>query len=448
MWLRALAFLAAAASPLAASAAPNDPVGTWLTDEGKGKVEISACGGRGQLCSKIVWLKDPNDSAGKPLRDMRNKNDAQRGRPIIGMPILTNLSQAGPTSWSGNIYNPEDGNTYKASMMMVSKDRIQLKGCAMFGLVCGEKNWTRTAPEKAKVIEAKADAKLKSAEHKAEKAEAAPKHVAKPAPEPVPLPVAESGEVVDEEAAQIEAAQMAEAENAAKQKGRVKQAVRADRAPAPVEAPAPAPVADLGPAEQAGVVSEAPVQAIVAKPVPAHAVAAAAPVPHGPVAREDMMWLAAPPNPEETVSGVPMQLEVPEGAPSAVDVEESAAGDEGDADPGAPPLPERAASVDEAAKAVEAAPKPAASRKAKPVRRAKQSRASKKTATKTVSKTATKTVSRKVTKTTKTRTAVAGSSTKRTPEKLPWLAEGETMPPPKAVKKPGSLKALLSPPKS
>ncbi len=127
--------------------------GFWLTEAGprQAKVELSECGGGG-LCAKIVWLKTPNDDRGKPLRDMRNKDESKRGRPILGMSILSNLQRTGQQSWQGSVYNPEDGNTYKAHFTLVSKTKAQLKGCAMFGMVCGEKIWTRTEPEKPKLV--------------------------------------------------------------------------------------------------------------------------------------------------------------------------------------------------------------------------------------------------------------------------------------------------------
>ncbi len=157
----ALALLAQIAPALSQSAE-----GFWLTEAGprQAKVELSECGGGG-LCAKIVWLKTPNDDRGKPLRDMRNKDESKRGRPILGMSILSNLQRTGPHSWQGSVYNPEDGNTYKAHFTLVSKTKAQLKGCAMFGMVCGEKIWTRTEPEK-------------------------PKHVAKPKEKPKPVETA------------------------------------------------------------------------------------------------------------------------------------------------------------------------------------------------------------------------------------------------------------------
>ncbi len=146
-------------------AASADPTGIWRkADQGErpGKIQLYRCGsGQRYLCAKIVWLQNPNDSKGRPLHDVRNENPSMRDRPILGLPIITGLAPAGPNVWKGNIYNPEDGNTYSATLTLVSRNQINLKGCKAW-LLCGERTWLRTTlpkPEPAPEpqIEAKAE---------------------------------------------------------------------------------------------------------------------------------------------------------------------------------------------------------------------------------------------------------------------------------------------------
>ena len=66
MFLSTLGF-AALAFTATPSHAASDPSGIWLNDVGSAKMEVTKCG-KG-ICAKIVWLKDPNDSKGKPLHD-------------------------------------------------------------------------------------------------------------------------------------------------------------------------------------------------------------------------------------------------------------------------------------------------------------------------------------------------------------------------------------------
>jgi len=141
------AFLAPCSQSQAAS---GDPSGYWYKPdaERESKIQVFKCGkGKTQLCAKIIWLKNPNDSTGKALHDVRNENPSMRGRPIVGLPLFTNMAQSAPATWSGQIYNPEDGHTYSATLTLISRTEIKLRGCKAW-LLCGEKQWLRTsAPE-------------------------------------------------------------------------------------------------------------------------------------------------------------------------------------------------------------------------------------------------------------------------------------------------------------
>ena len=134
------AALFATGSLCAASAA--DPSGIWVKDDGSAKVEIKKCG-RG-ICSKVVWLRNSKDSQGKPLHDVRNEDPSMRGRPIIGLPLFSNMPLTEPNTWVGNVYNPVEGHTYAdVKVTLVSRQQIVLRGCKTW-LLCGEKTWTRS----------------------------------------------------------------------------------------------------------------------------------------------------------------------------------------------------------------------------------------------------------------------------------------------------------------
>jgi uncharacterized protein (DUF2147 family) len=130
----------AAGVPSYASAA--DPSGIWAKDDGSAKMEVKKCG-RG-ICSKIVWLRDPNDSRGRPLHDARNENTSMRDRPIIGLPLFANMVAIDSSTWQGSVYNPEEGKIYTdVKVTLASRNQIVLKGCKAW-LLCGEKYWTRS----------------------------------------------------------------------------------------------------------------------------------------------------------------------------------------------------------------------------------------------------------------------------------------------------------------
>lgn len=141
------ALLAPSSQSQAASA---DPTGYWYKPdaERESKILVFKCGkAKSLLCAKIAWLKNPKDSKGRPLHDIRNEVPSMRDRPIVGLAIFTGLTPSAPATWSGKIYNPEDGNTYTATLTVLSRKEIKLRGCKAW-LLCGEKQWLRTsAPE-------------------------------------------------------------------------------------------------------------------------------------------------------------------------------------------------------------------------------------------------------------------------------------------------------------
>lgn len=169
--------------PLSAtSASAADPYGYWRkADQGErpAKMQVHRCGSGGRyLCVKIVWLQNPFDSKGNLLRDIRNSNPSQRGREIMGLPIVRGMAKVGANQWKGNIYNPEDGNTYSATLTLVSRNKIVLKGCKAF-LLCGERVWLRTSPPPQPEPESKPEEQIEASAEPG----AAPVAAAESAPE-------------------------------------------------------------------------------------------------------------------------------------------------------------------------------------------------------------------------------------------------------------------------
>jgi uncharacterized protein (DUF2147 family) len=183
-------------------AATADPTGYWYKPdaERESKIQVFKCGpGKSQLCAKIAWLKDPTDSQGKPLHDVRNEDPSLRGRSIVGLTIFTGLTPSAPATWTGKIYNPEDGHTYAATLTMVSRTEIRLRGCKAW-LLCGEKQWLRTsappaaipaqAPEGTEQIEASVKPDQAAPASPVATAAASPAVPQKPQPQAAPAAVA------------------------------------------------------------------------------------------------------------------------------------------------------------------------------------------------------------------------------------------------------------------
>ncbi len=140
--LRAGATAAALLGLSLGGALAADAKGTWLTEGGKATVRIAACGDA--LCGTIVALKEPNDpDTGRPKTDKNNADPSQRSRPVIGSLIVLGMKPSGANSWSGQVYNAEDGKTYTGSITLEGANSLKLQGCILGGLICKAQSWTR-----------------------------------------------------------------------------------------------------------------------------------------------------------------------------------------------------------------------------------------------------------------------------------------------------------------
>ena len=132
--------LAALSAATTAKAQSAEASGTWLTQAGDARVKISKCGGG--ICGHIVWLREPMDTAtGQPATDSKNPNPALAKRSMIGLPLFSGMQPAGPSKWSGQIYNADDGNTYASSVTVTSAESLRVEGCV--GALCGGETWSR-----------------------------------------------------------------------------------------------------------------------------------------------------------------------------------------------------------------------------------------------------------------------------------------------------------------
>ena len=117
-------FVAGTALALAAVAyaqAAEDAFGVWVNPENKSHTEFYKCGAG--VCGKIVKVVDGQKT------DDKNPDPAKRSRPIVGLVIMQGAKQAGPASWSGDLYNRADGKTYSGTLTVKSKTAVELSGC-------------------------------------------------------------------------------------------------------------------------------------------------------------------------------------------------------------------------------------------------------------------------------------------------------------------------------
>lgn len=116
----------------------TDILGTWMTQEGKGEIEIYQKEGTDLFYGKIVWLKDPNDEKGNPMKDAK-------GTPVLNLVNLKDFVFDDGEWVDGTIYDPESGDTYYCTIEMEDYDKLKVRGSIdPLGWIGKTKYWDRT----------------------------------------------------------------------------------------------------------------------------------------------------------------------------------------------------------------------------------------------------------------------------------------------------------------
>ncbi len=127
-----------------APAQPPGPVGVWIDHTGRGAIEIQPCGPG--LCGRIVWMQQPLDKRGQPLRDKLNENRRLRERPICGLQVIGDLKPMRDGSWDrGWIYDPEQGESFDVEVRLRAPDLLQVTGYKGLKFLSETFQWRRAA---------------------------------------------------------------------------------------------------------------------------------------------------------------------------------------------------------------------------------------------------------------------------------------------------------------
>lgn len=109
--------------------------GRWTTVGGKAVVQITPCGP--VMCGRIDRILKP--TPGRPETDINNPDAQLRGRPLVGLVLLSGFKQAGE-HWKGTIYDPESGKSYNSKASRNSDGTLKVQGCVAF--ICRTQIWT------------------------------------------------------------------------------------------------------------------------------------------------------------------------------------------------------------------------------------------------------------------------------------------------------------------
>ena len=100
---------------------PNEILGKWMSEDGKGIIEIYKSHETSKYFGKIVWLKESIGSDGKPIKDLN-------GNVIINMVNLKDFMFEDGHWIDGTVYDPESGKTYYSKLSLVNTNKLRLRG--------------------------------------------------------------------------------------------------------------------------------------------------------------------------------------------------------------------------------------------------------------------------------------------------------------------------------
>jgi uncharacterized protein (DUF2147 family) len=117
-------------------------LGLWQTGSGKGRIQITKYSDK--YGGKLVWLREPNDEAGKPKLDIKNPDEKKRKNPKLGLNNLLGFTYKGDGEYEdGTIYDPENGKTYKCVMNLVDENTLKVRGYIGITMIGRTDIWTR-----------------------------------------------------------------------------------------------------------------------------------------------------------------------------------------------------------------------------------------------------------------------------------------------------------------
>lgn len=127
---------------------PADAIlGVWESGNGKARIKIDKAGDT--YMGRIVWLREPNDEAGKPKVDKNNPDEALRSKPLLGYSMLKGFSFKGDKKWEdGTIYDPESGSTYSCTITMTDENTLDVRGYIGVSLFGRTDVWKRVVVKK------------------------------------------------------------------------------------------------------------------------------------------------------------------------------------------------------------------------------------------------------------------------------------------------------------
>ena len=119
--------------PIAGAADAAAPIeGKWKNPKGSVIINVAACGAA-TYCGRVAW------ATAKAKADARQGGTAN----LVGTSLLTGLRATGQGNYRGRVLLPKRDIHATAYVRAAGPNAIDVKGCAVAGILCKEQRWTR-----------------------------------------------------------------------------------------------------------------------------------------------------------------------------------------------------------------------------------------------------------------------------------------------------------------
>jgi uncharacterized protein (DUF2147 family) len=103
--------------------------GVWHNTNNTVHIKAAPCGTN--MCATVVWADEKTKAT-----------VAASGRDIIGMQLLRDFRQTGPSEWKGSVYVPDRNMTITGTITMLDRTTLKAVGCFL-GMFCQTRHWSR-----------------------------------------------------------------------------------------------------------------------------------------------------------------------------------------------------------------------------------------------------------------------------------------------------------------
>lgn len=117
-------------------------IGKWKTiddETGKALSIVEIVEKNGKIEGRIIEILNPANKN----RRCENCSGENKGKPILNLRIIKDLTKSGDEYSGGSILDPKTGKTYKCYITLETKDKLKVRGYIGFSLLGRTQYWHR-----------------------------------------------------------------------------------------------------------------------------------------------------------------------------------------------------------------------------------------------------------------------------------------------------------------